>query len=303
MEHVLNRNNNHCKKELKELRKRDEISLNEYNNLLNVAANKGKMDILYIMRVLAETGIRVGDLENVTVEAIKKGKIACNCKIKYDANVDKQLQQELLKYCEEKNIKNGIVFLNKQGNVLEKIYISTEIKKIAKEAGIKEKNIYLHSFRFMFKDHFYNRENRLKEKVMKRKIVLSTLFIISLIPMLFNQYGGLKGVQEISGLINLLNPIGIISVLLFIIGLWVPLKNKKINKTFEICGVFGIVVSEIYKFLTWHVLNITGEISIQNSIEFAFPEFYIGLIVSIIMIIAYFVIDKKVREQLALIIM
>ena len=53
---------------------------------------------------------------------------------------------------------------------------------------------------------------------MKKKIILTAAFIISLLPMLLNQYGGRKGVQEISGLINLLNPIGIVSAVLFIIG-------------------------------------------------------------------------------------
>lgn len=65
---------------------------------------------------------------------------------------------------------------------------------------------------------------------MKKKIILTIAFLISLLPMLLSQYGGMKGVQEISGLINLFNPIGIISVLLFIIGVWVSFKNKKTNK-------------------------------------------------------------------------
>lgn len=100
--------------------------------------------------------------------------------------------------------------------------------------------------------------------MLKKKIILSTSFIVSLIPMLLNQYGGLKGVQEITGLINLLNPI-------------------------------GIVLSEIYKFFTWHVMTITGEISIQNSVELAFSEFYVGLVVSLAMVFVYFVIDKKLN--------
>ena len=33
---------------------------------------------------------------------------------------------------------------------------------------------------------------------MKKKIILSIAFIISLLPMFLNQYGGLKGVQEIT---------------------------------------------------------------------------------------------------------
>ena len=131
---------------------------------------------------------------------------------------------------------------------------------------------------------------------MKKKIILTIAFVISLLPMLLNQYGGMKGVQEISGLINLYNPIGIISVLFFIIGVWIPFKNKKINKVFGGFGVVGIVISEIYNFFTWHIMNITGKMSIHNSIEFAFPEFYVGLVTSLIMIAVYFCIDKIVKE-------
>ena len=131
---------------------------------------------------------------------------------------------------------------------------------------------------------------------MKKKIILTIAFLISLLPMLLDQYGGMKGVQEISGLINLFNPIGIISVLLFIIGVWGSLKNKKINKIFGALGTTGIVVSEIYEFFTWYIKNITGKMSIHNSIEFAFPEFYIGLVSSLIMIFVYLCIDKIVTN-------
>ena len=131
---------------------------------------------------------------------------------------------------------------------------------------------------------------------MKKKIVLTIAYLISLLPMLLNQYGGMKGVQEISGLINLFNPIGVISILLFIIGVWISFKNKKINKVFGAFGTIGIVVSEIYEFFTWHIMTITGKVSIHNSIEFVFPEFYIGLLFSLIMIFIYFYIDKILKE-------
>lgn len=131
---------------------------------------------------------------------------------------------------------------------------------------------------------------------MKKKIILTVAFLVSLLPMLLNQYGGMKGVQEISGLINLLNPIGIISILLFATGVWVSFKNKKINKIFGALGTIGIVISEIYQFFTWHIMNITGKMSIHNSIEFVFPEFYVGLVISLIMIFVYFYIDKIVKE-------
>ena len=130
---------------------------------------------------------------------------------------------------------------------------------------------------------------------MRKKIILTVAFLISLLPMLLNQYGGMKGVQEISVLINLFNPIGIISVLSFIVGVWVSFKHKKINKILGTLGTIGIVVSEIYNFFTWHIMNITGKMSIHNSIEFVFPEFYVGLVISLIMIFVYLCIDKIVN--------
>ena len=133
---------------------------------------------------------------------------------------------------------------------------------------------------------------------MKKKILLTTAFIISLLPMLMNQYGGMKGVQEITGLINLLNPIGVSAAILFLVGVWFSFQKKAINNILCILGTVGIVVSEIYKFFTWHVMTITGEISFENSIRLAFPEFYIGLVISCMMVVIYFVIDRKVNGNL-----
>lgn len=131
---------------------------------------------------------------------------------------------------------------------------------------------------------------------MKKKSLLSTVFLISLLPMLLNQYGGMKGVQEITGLINLLNPIGLAAAAIFFVGVWVPFRKKILNTLLGAVGCTGMVVSEVYKFFTWHVLTITGEISLQHSIRFAFPEFYVGLCVSVIMVAIYYVITVKVKD-------
>ena len=136
---------------------------------------------------------------------------------------------------------------------------------------------------------------------MKKKILLSVAFVTSLLPMCLNQYGGARGVQEITGLINLLNPIGIVSVILFAVGVWVPFRMQLIGKILGASGVIGIVLSEIYKFFTWHVLTITGEISLRSSIRLAFPEFYFGLIVSMIMVLIYFLIDENVAKEQSLV--
>ena len=131
---------------------------------------------------------------------------------------------------------------------------------------------------------------------MNIKMSQTLMFLLSLSPMLLSQYGGRRGVQEISGIINLINPIGIVAVLLFVIGVWIPFKERNVNTVLGALGVIGIVISEIYKFFTWHTMTITGEVSIYESVKLAFPEFYLGLCVSVVMVIAYFIIDKKVSN-------
>ena len=115
--------------------------------------------------------------------------------------------------------------------------------------------------------------------------------------MLLNQYGGRKGVQEITGLINLLNPIGLAAAVTYLVGVWVPFRKKNLNTVLGAVGCIGMVVSEVYKFFTWHALTIIGEISLQHSIRFVFPEFYVGLCVSMAMVVLYFVITLKVKEE------
>lgn len=129
-----------------------------------------------------------------------------------------------------------------------------------------------------------------------KQVILTILFIISLMPMLLYQFGGMRGVQEISGLIILLSPITIVSIILFFLGIWFKFKNKKTNKILGGIGVVGIVISEIYEFFTWYTIGITKDINLSNSINLAFPEFYIGLLISIIMVFIYFFIDKIIKK-------
>lgn len=131
-----------------------------------------------------------------------------------------------------------------------------------------------------------------------KQVILTILFIMSLMPMLLYQFGGMRGVQEISGLIILLSPITIVSIILFFLGIWFKFKNKITNKILGGIGVIGIVISEIYEFFTWYTIGITKDINLSNSINLAFPEFYIGLLISIIMVLIYFFIDKIVKNNL-----
>lgn len=124
---------------------------------------------------------------------------------------------------------------------------------------------------------------------MKRKIFLTIAFLISLIPMIASQYGGIRGVREISGFTNLFNPIGIISVILFLIGLWFPFKSKqsKLGPILAIIGLIGIIAAEVFTFLTWPIPEYQDGLNLAYSFENAFPEFYLGLTTSALMLITY----------------
>lgn len=128
---------------------------------------------------------------------------------------------------------------------------------------------------------------------MKKKMLLSIIFILSLIPMCFSQYGSAKGVEEVSGIINLTNPLGIIAVILYFAGIWINIKKEKINKCLPYIGMVGIILSELINLLTWGYPSTSYLDGIRNCFRRVFPMFYVGLIISVILIFVYRTIDKN----------
>lgn len=126
---------------------------------------------------------------------------------------------------------------------------------------------------------------------MKKKLILSIIFIISLIPMLFPQYGG--GAVRVSGIINLISPIGMVSVVLFWVGVWFKFKNADISRYLPYFGMVGIILSELNNLMTWNYPNKSFLEGISHCFENVFPMFYVGVIISIIIIFIYFFVEKK----------
>ena len=133
---------------------------------------------------------------------------------------------------------------------------------------------------------------------MKKKMLLSIIFILSLIPMCFSQYGSAKGVEEVSGIINLTNPLGIIAVILYFSGIWINFKKEKINKCLPYIGMVGIILSELINLLTWGYPSTSYLDGIKNCFSRVFPMFYVGLITSIFLIVIFRYIDRKfIKEE------
>jgi len=120
---------------------------------------------------------------------------------------------------------------------------------------------------------------------MKRKFIMTGMLTGSLLTMFWPWFGGTRGVQTISGLILLENPIALTCMILAYIGIWSDYgKNSEI---LGMIGLLGIAVMEIYEFFTWHIITITGHFDLRLSIEWCYPEFYIALFSMIMTLLIY----------------
>ena len=127
---------------------------------------------------------------------------------------------------------------------------------------------------------------------MKKKTLLSIIFVLSLVPMCFMQYGMAKGVQEVSGIINLISPMGCIATILYFTGVWINFKNANINKYLPYLGMIGVILSELKNLFTWNYPNTSYLDGIKFYFHMVFPMFYVGFAVSILLIVVYRFINK-----------
>ena len=104
------------------------------------------------MKTIAQTGIRVGELKYVTVEAIQVGITIVWNKEKYrNVYLTNKLCEELQMYCSDNNISEGPIFCgNKKGQTITNGAVWKSLKYLAIQAGIPQELVYPHSFRHLF---------------------------------------------------------------------------------------------------------------------------------------------------------
>ncbi len=135
------------------------LSQNDYERLLRIAESRNKTTMYYLMETLAEMGIRISELKYITVEAVKKGVAVFDSKgtVERKAFINKKLQKDLLKYCKDRGIDKGIIFISRNGNPLDEAYIYKEIQWIAGQARIKKSKAHPHSFRHLFAKNYLSK--------------------------------------------------------------------------------------------------------------------------------------------------
>lgn len=123
------------------------LSAKDYRRMLEYARESGRMKYYYIMKTLAQTGIRISELRYFTVEALTVRKIQVNSKGKIrEIYLPKGLIQELKEYCMEERTTGGVIFLGNTQKPIGRASVYKMLSRIGESAGVSREKVYPHSF-------------------------------------------------------------------------------------------------------------------------------------------------------------
>ena len=160
-----------------------ELTKAEYARLCRTAERKHNERLNLILQTICGTGIRVSELQYITVEAVKQGEAVVNCKAKTrSVFIVKELKQKLLRYAAEQNIKNGMVFVTRTGKPISRTNIWREMKALCEEANVNPQKVFPHNLRHLFARVFYGIEKdiaKLADILGHSSINTTRIYIIS----------------------------------------------------------------------------------------------------------------------------
>ena len=160
-----------------------ELTKAEYTRLCRTAERKHNVRLNLILQTICGTGIRVSELQYITVEAVKLGEAVVNCKAKTrSVFIVKELRQKLLRYAAEQNIKSGMIFVTRTGKPISRTNIWREMKALCVEANVSPEKVFPHNLRHLFARVFYGIEKdiaKLADILGHSSIDTTRIYIIS----------------------------------------------------------------------------------------------------------------------------
>lgn len=133
-----------------------ELTKAEYERLLSAAKARKNERLYLLMQTICASGIRVSELQYVTVEAIRVKKATINCKGKMRMVIlPAELCKMLARYAREKKITSGSVFVTKTGKPLDRSTIWKMMKALCESAGVSKHKVFPHNLRHLFARTFY----------------------------------------------------------------------------------------------------------------------------------------------------
>ena len=136
-----------------------ELTRAEYIRLLEAANAKHNERLNLIIQTICGTGIRVSELQYITVEALGKGEAVVNCKGKNRRIfIVPELKKKLLRYVKEQGISTGTVFVTRGGNLVSRHSIWKDMKELCEQANVSPSKVFPHNLRHLFARTFYGIE-------------------------------------------------------------------------------------------------------------------------------------------------
>ena len=133
-----------------------ELTKAEYLRLVQAAREKGGRRLELLLETICATGIRVGELKYITVEAVRAGvaEIALKGKIR-TILLPHRLCRKLQKYAKQQKIASGKIFLTQDGFPVSRQSIWTRMKALCEAAGVERSKVFPHNLRSLFARSFY----------------------------------------------------------------------------------------------------------------------------------------------------
>lgn len=160
-----------------------ELTKSEYMRLVNTAKQKGNERLSLILQTICATGIRVSELQFITVESVKCGEAVVSLKGKTrTVFIIKDLQKKLLRYAAEQGIQSGSVFVTRTGKPMSRTNIWREMKGLCEQAGVNPQKVFPHNLRHLFARVFYSIEKdiaKLADILGHSSINTTRIYIIS----------------------------------------------------------------------------------------------------------------------------
>ena len=111
------------------------LTFKEYEHLREYAKEHRQEQLYYLMGTLEGTGIRISELQYITLDAIKRQEADIINKGKLrKIPIQDRVKKELLTYCKEQGITKGVIFKTRNGKPLDNAYIWRELQKLARKS-------------------------------------------------------------------------------------------------------------------------------------------------------------------------
>ena len=136
-----------------------ELTVAEFHRLLDAAEDKGDTQIRLIMETIAGTGIRISELQFITVESLSTRRALVSLKGKSrEALLPVGLCRNLRKYCRERGINSGTIFVTRNGKPIDRSNILHRMKALSASADVSRDKIFPHNLRHFFAVNYYKSE-------------------------------------------------------------------------------------------------------------------------------------------------